>query len=508
MSYKYQNSNLVIKNGAFLFLRLLLVLFLGFFTTRLTLQVLGDEKFGIYNIVGGIIAIFAIISMPVRDSLQRFFNVEFTKEDIKPSVVFFTSVKIVKWMILIITILYESIGLYLINYVIKYPAEEQLAVNIIFQISVVSNIFGFAALPYLSLLFAKENMGVPAICEIVGAVLKILLLYLIPYIPVDILIPYSSIFLLTNWLLYTFYREYSKRKYLDCFSTEKEEDKVLRRNMLSFSGWSFVEAVAGIALTYVSNIFINIFGGVLYNTAYGVSKQLQNAVVSFSSNVLKAADPQITSSTAADNDGYRNQLVMTTSKISFLGVAFVYIIFHFDGAYLLDLWLDKVPDYALEFCELAILATVFTSISLPYRTLIMATGQVKGYFLTYGVVSLISMIVMYIVLKMGAEPVSAMYILTFCSVVMWLVAIIFSIKLTSMKIKRVLLDFLMQILVVLFSSLVYGIIKHKLGDSTFGMFVSVFCSCFVMLLLTYFIALNSSEKAKVQQLVKKVFSRV
>ena len=186
MSYKYQNSNLVIKNGAFLFLRLLLVLFLGFFTTRLTLQVLGDEKFGIYNIVGGIIAIFAIISMPVRDSLQRFFNVEFTKEDIKPSVVFFTSVKIVKWMILIITILYESIGLYLINYVIKYPAEEQLAVNIIFQISVVSNIFGFAALPYLSLLFAKENMGVPAICEIVGAVLKILLLYLIPYIPVDI----------------------------------------------------------------------------------------------------------------------------------------------------------------------------------------------------------------------------------------------------------------------------------------------------------------------------------
>lgn len=500
---KYQNSNLVIKNGAFLFLRLLLVLFLGFFTTRLTLQVLGDEKFGIYNIVGGIIAIFAIISMPVRDSLQRFFNVEFTKESIKPSVVFFTSAKIVKWMILIITVLYESIGLFFINYVIKYPAEEQLAVNIIFQISVVSNIYGFAALPYLSLLFAKENMGVPAICEIVGAVLRIVLLYLIPFIPVDILIPYTSIFLLTNWLLYAFYKGYSKRKYLDCFSNEKEIDKDLRKNMLSFSEWSFVEAVAGIALTYVSNIFINIFGGVLYNTAYGISKQLQNAVVSFSSNVMKAADPQITSNTAADNENYRNQLVITTSKISFLGVAYVYVIFHFDGAYLLDLWLDKVPNYALEFCDLAILATIFTSISLPYRTLIMATGKVKGYFISYGIISFVSIIIMYALLCFDFPVISVIYIIAIGGFVTFILTIIYSFKLTSLDIQYVSKHLFCSFIVILITVLVYYA-SRSIGNSTLmKVLIAIILSFVTLVISSYLLAFNRLEKNKVKQLVKR-----
>ena len=118
MANKFQNPNLVIKNGAFLLFRMLFVLFLGFFATRLTLQTLGDEKFGIYNIVGGIIAVFAIISLPVRDSLQRFFNVELAKEELKPSIVFKTSLRIVRLMIVIISVLYETVGLYLINYVI------------------------------------------------------------------------------------------------------------------------------------------------------------------------------------------------------------------------------------------------------------------------------------------------------------------------------------------------------------------------------------------------------
>lgn len=315
MSNKFQNPNLVVKNGVFLFLRFLLVLFLGFFTTRLTLQVLGDEKFGIYNIVGGIIAIFAIISMPVRDSLQRFFNVEFSQENRAPGTVFYTSVRIVRVMIIVITFLYETVGLYLINDVIKYPATETLAVNIIFQISVIANLFGFIALPYISLLYSRENMSIPAVCEIVGAIIRICLLYLIPFVPVNVLIPYSCIFLITNIGLYLFYLVYCRSNYSDCFANNGV-DKELQKNMLGFSGWSFVEAVAGIAQTYVSNVFINVFGGVLYNTAYGISKQLQNAVVSFSSNVLKASDPQITSSTATNNSVYRDQLVITTSKIS------------------------------------------------------------------------------------------------------------------------------------------------------------------------------------------------
>lgn len=503
MARKFQNPNLVVKNGAYLLFRMLLVLFLGFFITRLTLQVLGDEKYGIYNIVGGIIAVFAIISMPVRDSLQRFFNVELANEKYTPAVVFRTSSRIVSIMIIIITILYETVGLFLINHVINYPEQEQIAVNVIFQISAVANIFGFAQLPYLALLFSRENMSIPAICEIVSAIIKILLLYLIVYIPTNILIPYASIFLVINFSLFAFYRSFCRRKYSEYFD-DKTINEVLQKDMLSFSGWSFVEAVAGIALTYVSNILINVFGGVLYNTAYGVSKQLQHAVISFSSNVLKAADPQISSSTATENDGYRNQLVMTTSKISFLGVAFVYIVFHFDGPYLLDLWLDKVPKYALEFCDLAILATVFTSISLPYRTLIMATGRIKGYFLTYGLVSAVAMIIMYVVMKTGGAIISAMYIILLSCIVMWVVAIIYTLKLTSIKLITIIRDFSLQVIAISISCFAYLIIKRFINSSFIGIFISILISFLVLCITTYFFVLNNSEKTKFQSLIKRM----
>lgn len=503
MSNKYQNSNLVIKNGIYLFLRLLLVLFLGFFTTRLTLQVLGDEKFGIYNIVGGIIAIFAIISMPVRDSIQRFFNVEFSQEKCTPGIVFHTSIRLIWAMVLLITILYETIGIFLINYIIVYPEEETLAVNVIFQLSVLSNLFGFIALPHVALLFARENMGIPALCEIITAFIKIGLLYFIPLVPVDVLIPYAAIFLLINVGLFVFYHIYCHNKYPECFDNNNI-DRTLKRNMLGFSGWTFLESVAGIALTYLSNVFINIFGGVLYNTAYGISKQLQNAVVSFASNVLKASDPQITSSTATNNFSYRDQLVMTTAKISFLGVSFAYIIFHFDGAFLLDLWLDVVPQYAFSFCDLTLLATVFASISLPFRTLIMATGKIKGYFITYGIVSLLSMVLMYIVLNLNYPILSVMYIITISSVLMFVASVLFSSHLAGLRIMFVVKNLLLSLLTLIIVGIVYLLSKSIVRSEFLGIGFAIILSTTALIIVGYMLAFNETEKIKFKQIVSKL----
>lgn len=508
MKGNIQNSNLVIRNGAYLFIRLLLVLFLSFFATRLALQVLGDEKFGIYNIVGGIIAIFAIVSMPIRDSLQRFFNVEFTRESIKPCVILRTSTRIVRWMIFLITVLYESVGLYLINGVIKYPADEQIVVNIVFQLSIITNVFGFAALPYISLLFAKENMGIPAMCEIACAVFKILMLGLISFVPVNVLVPYAGIYVLMNGMAYVFYQVYCRKYYPDCFSREKQEDKNLRKNMLSFSGWSFVEAVAGIALTYVSNIFINIFGGVLYNTAYGISKQLQDGVVAFASNVIKAADPQITSSTVASNDGYRNQLVWTTSKISFLAVAFMYVVFHFDGMLLLRVWLERVPDHVYEFANLAILGTIFTSISMPYKTLIRATGRVKVYFTTFGFVSLLSMILMAVLLKLGYPAITVMYILMADNVLMFFIGVGYSVKVTSLPLGMSLVSFLPALFAMMVSGGVYYLTKIAIGGGWMGCLLAVATSLMTLAIVGYSVALNKEEKDKIKFVVHKIRDKV
>lgn len=507
MANKFQNPNLVIKNGAFLLFRMLFVLFLGFFATRLTLQTLGDEKFGIYNIVGGIIAVFAIISLPVRDSLQRFFNVELAKEELKPSIVFKTSLRIVRLMIVIISVLYETVGLYLINYVISYPEHEQLAVNIVFQLTVLANIFGFAQLPYIALLFSRENMSVPALCEICSAIIKIILLYLIVYVPVNILIPYASIFLLLNLLLFIFYKTYCSNKYIDFFQ-KTNGDKALKKEMLSFSGWSFVEAVAGVSLTYISDIFINIFGGVLYNTAYGISKQLQNAVISFTTNVVKAAEPQITSGDATQNYGYRDQLLMTTVKVSFLFIAFFYVFFHFDGEWLLTLWLGRIPLYVVEFCDLMLLSIVCSSVASPFRTLIMATGKVKNYFLTYGIVSFFAMLSMFIALKMGAPVIVVMYLIFTCYAVMLIAAIINAIKYAHVSIKLVFANLLPAILSVLFAGFIYFVIKKWLPTGYWGILMSLFISFVSLLACSYMIALNDAERSKIKLGYNRLIKRI
>lgn len=503
MPNKFQNPNLVIKNGVYLLLRMLLVLFLGFFATRLTLQVLGDEKFGIYNIVGGIIAVFAIISMPVRDSLQRFFNVEYANENYLPSTVFHTSSRIVWLMVAVIIVLYETIGVYIINYVIQYPIVERLAVNIIFQISALTSVFGFIELPYVSLLFSRENMSIPAVCEIVGAVLKILLLYCIVYIPVDVLIPYSCIFLIINGGRYTFYRSYCGKNYEECF-IEGNSDKTLRQKMLGFSGWSFIEAVAGISLTYLSNVFINVFGGVLYNTAYGISKQVQNAVVSFTTNVVKAAEPQITCGTAINNTKYRDQLLMTTVKVSFLVIAFVYIVIHFDGHLLLGLWLGNIPKYAVDFCDIMMLSIVFSSISLPFRTLIMATGKVKEYFSAYGIVSLIAMILMFVLLKIGYPIITVLYLILSSSAVMLIIGVVCSYKVASIDLKIVTIDITKTSTVLLIIALIYYGVRNSACSDIWGFILSLSVSFIIAAILSYYIVLNRAERMKVKEIIEKI----
>ena len=226
--------------------------------------------------------------------------------------------------------------------------------------------------------------------------------------------------------------------------------------------------------------------------------------MSFSSNVLKASDPQITSSTATNNSTYRDLLVMTTSKISLLGVAFVYLIFHLDGEYLLDIWLDKVPLYAFEFCEMAILATVFTSISLPFRTLIMATGRVKGYFLTYGVVSLTSMVIMFALLKWGYPMITVMFIILISNVIMFIAAVMYSFYYTKLSLIFVFKNIVLTILALLISGLVYYYLRVLFNDSIGGILLSSSLSLLMLLITSYLIALSPIERTKFNQLISRI----
>ena len=211
MSHIIKDPNLIVRNGIYLSLRLILVLIASFYITRLTLDILGNVDYGINNIVGGITVIFSIITMPLITTIQRFFNVEFAKDKYNETVIFNTSKRLIFSIIILLIILYETIGLYLIKNVINIPEERQTVALYVYQITVVTNLLTFLYVPYQALLFSKENMGVLAYTEVGLSLFRIILLLIVPFISFDYLISCSLILLFGHFFIFVYYYHYCKK---------------------------------------------------------------------------------------------------------------------------------------------------------------------------------------------------------------------------------------------------------------------------------------------------------
>lgn len=502
MNEVIKNPRLIIKNGFLLFVRLLLVMAMAFYATRLTLQVLGEVDYGINNIVGGIVSMFAIISMPITGALQRFFNVEFTRNQLPRQVVFTTSLRIIALLTIGMIILYETLGLYLVNYVLKYPAERQLAVNIIFQITVLTTICNFFSLVYSSLLLAKEDMGIPATVEVFASIIKLVFLFIIPFVNIDALVVYSFTILLTSLLQLLFFIIYCWRKHEESH-VGHVRDRELQNEILSFSGWSFVNSVAGISLTYLSNIFINLFGGILYNTAYGISQQLSSAVISFSTSVLRAADPQITSSTIADQDSYRNQLVLSSIKLCTIGVGFVFLLFLFYGDFLLKTWLNEVPEHVLPFCRVTLLSVIVSSAVLPIKTIILASGNIKRFYLNYLYMALLANGLMFGLLKLGFPVITVMYLILAAGLGYFINAVIIVNKSTSLRCTFV-FNALLRVAIALLSGAVILYASRVLfPENAFGFLFGTIVSFIIVIIVAYSFVANTLEREYIKMIVNR-----
>jgi O-antigen/teichoic acid export membrane protein len=502
-----KNPNLIAKNSIYLFVRLLFVLCISFYITRLTLQVLGDEDFGINNIVGGITVLFAIITMPIVSTLQRFFNVEFANNRISENIIFNTVIMLIFVIILILVLLYETVGLFCIRKMLNIPEYRFFSANIVYQISILTSLFTFLYMPYQAFLYAKENMGINALVEVGLSIFRLLFLFFISYLSIDKLIAYSLILLIAHILIFMFYLIYCNNKY-PVTRFARSTNKSLFKNMATFSGWNMIESVAGICITYGSNIIINIFGGVLYNTAYGISKQVSNAVLSFSTNLMKAIEPQITNSDAIGYTEYRNRLVMLSIKLSFLVMGFIFIIFYFDGGFLFSLWLKQPPAFAFQFSKIVVLTSLFTSISLPLRTLILATGKIKKYFIGYGVVSSIALFSIFILLNRGYSIITVMYILLYASIAYVILALIVLKKYIQFPVFMLLKNMFVSIASLLLAAIIYSFLHNFLESATFNFFISASLSGVLLVLVSYLFVLDNIEKNKLKNMFEIIKSKI
>ena len=409
----------IAKNAILLYIRMAFTMLITLYTSRIVLDVLGVNDFGIYNVVGGLVAMFSMLSGSLSASISRFMTFELGRGDMsKLKNVFSSSITIQLLLSAIIIILSETVGLWLLNTQLNIPQERMGAANWVFQCSVATFILGLISIPYNAAVISHERMGVFAVVSVGEAVLRLLFIILLcitksfnPSGDSDKLIAYAISLTALALLVRSFYGWYCSKNFEECHF-RLLMDKQLLKDMFSFAGWNYFGSGAVLLMGQGVNLLINIFFGVAYNAARGIATQVEAAVQQFVHSFTTALNPQITKDYAKGDTEGMLKLVYTRSKFSFFLMLAATLPILFEADFILGLWLKDVPDYAVLFARLALANCLLSTISTPLITAMLATGDIRNYQIVVGGLGLLIFPLTWILYKLGL-PVYTAYLTQF-----------------------------------------------------------------------------------------------
>ena len=378
----------IAKNTIFLYFRSLLIMAISLFSSRIILQALGVDDYGLYGAIGSIVMMFTIINNTLAVGTSRFLTFELGRnDDVRLKKTFSAAFAMHAAMALILFVLLESVGLWFVNYKMQIPEGREFAANVIFQLSILSCMFSLTQVPYSALIIAHEKMSVYAYVGIVEAVFKLALIFALLYVPFkDNLIAYGIIMVAWSVGLQIFYRFYCRKHFAES-KLEICRDKSVYKGMLTYSMWDFVGQFCATGNNQGINVLINIFFGVSINAARAVAYQVENALMQFSNNFLTAVNPQIVKAYAQNDHKRFFELIFESGKYAYYLLFLVSLPVFLETKYILSIWLVEVPDYTVLFLRCVIAITLFTTANRPVVLGVHATGNVKILNLTSGVYS-------------------------------------------------------------------------------------------------------------------------
>lgn len=429
------NTRRIAKNTAYLYGRTLVMMLISLYTSRVVLESLGIDDFGINNVVGGVVGMFSIISGSLSGSISRFLTFALGEGDTeKLRKVFSISVSIQILIGIVILLAGEAIGVWFINCKLNIPPDRLMAAHWVFQCGLISFFVGLISVPYNACLIAHEHMNVFAYMTILDAAIKLLLAYTIFIIPFDKLISWAILNLGVVVTMRVLYGWYCNRHFKECRYSIRTYDRTLAREMTSFAWWGFFGNTAWMFNTQGVNILINMFFGVVYNAARGVASQVEGAVMNFVGNFTTAIYPQITKSYASGDVKYLFSIVCRGTKFQFYMMLLFMIPIELEARTLLSLWLVDVPPLAPLFLQLSMISTLTTLYGNTTYTAIMATGKIRSYQLAVTVIGCLVFPLTYIAYRMGFPIYATYYIFIFIYTVLIGVRLIYMKKLMEFPI--------------------------------------------------------------------------
>jgi O-antigen/teichoic acid export membrane protein len=415
------NNKRIAKNTMMLYIRMLFSMGVGLYTSRVVLAVLGVDDFGIYSVVGGLVAMFSLLHNSFSSAIQRYMTFELgagNKERLKN--VFTSSVNILFVISSLIFILAETVGLWFLNVKMNIPDNRMVAANWVYQLSLLTFIFNVVSVPYNAAITAHEDFKVYARISMLEVLLKLgVALCLTISLSVDKLIFYSILLSGVAVIIRLCYGFYCTKHYEECKYSRKI-DIPLFKEMFAFSGWTFIGSSAFILKTQGISIILNLFFGVVVNAAQAIAAHVQVVVTAFTSSFTMAVNPQITKLYAINDFARMNNLVLYASRVSFFLILIFIVPICMETEYILNIWLKYVPRYAVIFTQLVLFNVLIDTLSNTFHTVVLATKKISTYQSVIGGISLLNLPISYLLLKLGHEPYITMMVSCVLSLIMLL----------------------------------------------------------------------------------------
>ncbi|HGS4830250.1 TPA: lipopolysaccharide biosynthesis protein [Vibrio cholerae] len=495
----------IVKNSAVLYLRLLITIVLGIFTTRIVINALGIDDYGIYGVVAGLITMFGFMNAAMSSSTQRYLSFDLgLKDSIKLQQTFTTSVNIHLLIGVVTFLLAEVIGLRAVNHLLDIPVDRIRAANTVFQFSLVTFFFGIIQVPYQAVTIAYERMNAYAYISIIDVLLKLIAAYLLTTATIDKLILYSQLLALISVVSFITYVSYvriqcKEIKYLKYF------DEKYYKEILSFSGWNLFGNIAAVARSQGINVLINIFFGVALNAAYGVSMMIQGVLTQFAASIQQAINPQIIKSYAQGELERTERLMHLSSKYSFFVMLLLIAPLYLNLDYVLDLWLGVIPDYSANFIRYLFVFILIEVLSNSLMIGLQATGKIKKYHITVGFIVFLNFPLTYLIYTVYKEPEMAFLVLICTSCISLYARLFFVKNQLGYSIINFTKKVLLHVVVILVLSFPLLYLNQVDGfTNLFKVFTdSIICSFYLMLTI-YLFGLNKEERLFIKNTLRKI----
>lgn len=491
-----------------MYIRMAITMCIGLYTSRAVLQALGVEDFGLYNVIGGIVSMFIILNGAMVNTTSRFITIYLAKEDELQTCKIFNMASLVHVVIAVLVVLFaETIGLWYLENKLVVPEGRMFAAHWLYQLSILSAIFSILYVPYNAAIVAHEKMGVFAFIQISDSVLKLIIVLLLAYSPIDKLIFYATLLTILSIADLCIYFIYCKRHFAETEIMFYWNNSVFKE-MMGFAGWTLVGNFVNFFYTQGLNLLLNAFCGPAANAARGIAVQVENVVKQFANNVQVAINPQILKSYSLNEMDRMYSLIMASSRYCFFLLYFLCLPIMLEANFILHLWLGIVPEHTVNFIRLILVIALFDTFVNPMFTANLACGKLKLYHFPLSILMVAFMFVTYFAIKLTGIAESVYVSLLTVTFIGYIMKIYIIDRQVGLKPKVYIKNVLKPVCLVVLISPILPFYIHSLLDEGWVRLLATGFACVVSVTAAiYVLGISQAERKFVVTFVRNKLKR-